>query len=125
MSNREQKYNIYERIFNLIVAALKFLDKLPKTYSNQVIVGQITRSITSRGANSEEADGTNSKKDFIHCFTIVRKEGKESTYWLRLIEKLNPQYSAEVLPIIKECGEIIAIISTIIKNTINNSKLKS
>lgn len=122
MPNREQKYNIYERIFNFIVAVLKVLDKLPKTYSNQVIIGQITRSVTSMGANSEEADGTNSKKDFIHCFTTVRKEGKESVYWLRLVEKLNPRHSAEALTIIKEGSEIVAIISTIIKNTINNSK---
>lgn len=82
MPNREQKYNIYERLFNFIVSVLKFLDKLPKTYSNQVIIGQITHSVTSMGANSEEADGTNSKKDFLHCFTTVRKEGKETVYWL-------------------------------------------
>lgn len=122
MPNREQKYDIYERIFNFIVSVLKFLDRLPKTYSNQVIIGQITRSVTSMGANSEEADGTNSKKDFLHCFTTVRKEGKESVYWLRLVEKLNPRYSNEALEIINEGSEIVAIISTIIKNTINNSK---
>ncbi len=122
MPNREQKYNIYARIFSFIVSVLKILDKLPKTYSNQVIVGQLTRSVTSMGANSEEADGTNSKKDFIHCFTTVRKEGKETVYWLKLIEKLNPKHSGETLAIIHEGSEIVAIISTIIKNTINNSK---
>lgn len=122
MPNREQKYNIYKRIFNFIVSVLKFLDKLPKTYSNQVIRGQITRSVTSMGANSEEADGTNSKKDFLNCFTTVRKEGKETVYWLRLIEKLNEKNSEETLTIINEGSEIVAIISTIIKNTINNTK---
>lgn len=122
MPNREQKYNIYARIFNFIVSVLKILDKLPKSYSNQVIIGQLTRSVTSMGANSEEADGTNSKKDFIHCFTTVRKEGKETVYWLKLIEKLNPKHSEETLTIANEGLEIVAIISTIIKNTINNSK---
>lgn len=125
MPSREQKYNIYARIFNFIVSVLKILDKLPKSYSNQVIVGQLTRSVTSMGANSEEADGTNSKKDFIHCFTTVRKEGKETVYWLKLIEKLNPKNSAETLAIVNEGSEIVAIISTIIKNTINNSNSRS
>jgi four helix bundle protein len=78
MPNREEKYDIYERIFNFIVLVLKLVEKLPNTYSNQVIKGQINRSAPSMGANSEEADGTNSRKDFLHCFTIVRKESKES-----------------------------------------------
>ena len=77
------------------------------------------------GANSEEVDGTNSKKDFLHCFTTVRKESKETVYWLRLIEKLNPRYSDGALIIIKEGSEIVAIVSTIIRNTINNSKSQS
>ena len=121
MSN-ENRHDIYERIFNFIVLSLKFIDKLPRTYSNQIIVGQITRSVTSMGANSQEADGTSTRKDFLHCFTIVRKEGKETVYWLRLIEKLNSRYSEEVVLIIKEGVEIIAIVSAIIKNTLNNSK---
>lgn len=125
MPNREQKYDIYERIFTFIVTVLKFLDKLPQTYSNQVIRSQITRSVTSMGANSEEeADGTNSKKDFIHCFTTVRKEGKETVYWLRLIEKLNSRQSEDALLIITEGKEISAIVNTIIRNTIKNSKVQ-
>jgi four helix bundle protein len=121
MSNGN-RHDIYERIFNFIVLALKFTDRLPKTYSNQVIIGQLTRSVTSMGANSQEADGTSTKKDFLHCFTIVRKEGKETVYWLRLIEKLNSRSSEEVLLIVKEGIEIVAIVSAIIKNTLNNPK---
>lgn len=122
MSNGKNRHDIYERIFNFIVLVLKFIDKLPKTYSNQVIIGQITRSVTSMGANSQEADGTSTRKDFLHCFTIVRKEGKETVYWLRLIEKLNSRSSVEAPSIINEGSEIVAIVSTIIKNTLNTSK---
>ncbi len=116
------KHDIYDRIFNFIISVLKLLDKLPKTYSNQVIINQITRSVTSMGANSQEADGTSTKKDFIHCFTTVRKEGKETVYWLKLIEKLNVTSSSEAVKITNEGNEIIAIVSTIIKHTLNNSK---
>jgi hypothetical protein len=42
MPNGKSRHNIYERIFNFIVSVLKFIDKLPKIYSNQVIIGQIT-----------------------------------------------------------------------------------
>ncbi len=119
MSNRV-KYDIYERIFNFIVLVLDLIDKLPKSYSNQVINNQLTRSVTSMGANSQEADGANSKKDFLHCLTITRKETKETIFWLRLIQKLNPQ-SKEFQTIINEGIEINAIISAIIKKTQDNS----
>lgn len=122
MPNGKSKFDIYERIFNFIVRVLSFIDKLPNTYSNQIIKGQITRSVTSMGANSQEADGANSKKDFLHCFTTVRKESKETVFWLKLIEKLNPKYSEEALSIINEGQEIVLVVSSIIKNTMNNSK---
>lgn len=122
MPNGKSKFDIYERIFDFIVKVLSFIDKLPNSYSNQVIKNQITRSVTSMGANSQEADGSNSKKDFLHCFTTVRKESKETVFWLKLIEKLNPKHSEEASPTINEGQEIVLVISSIIKNTLNNSK---
>lgn len=47
MPNGKSKFDIYERIFNFIVQVLAFIDKLPNTYSSQVIKNQITRSVTS------------------------------------------------------------------------------
>jgi four helix bundle protein len=38
-------------------------------------------SATSVGANYEEADGAESKKDFQHKIGICRKEAKETKYW--------------------------------------------
>lgn len=122
MPNGKSKFDIYERIFNFIVKVLSFIDKLPNGYSNQVIKNQITRSVTSMGANSQEADGANTKKDFLHCFATVRKESKETVFWLRLIDKLNPKHSEEALLIVNEGQEIVLVISSIIKNTMNNSK---
>ena len=72
-------YDIHERIFNFTVRVITFLNKLPKTPINIVFINQITRSVTSVGANDQEADGALTRKDFVHGFTIVRKEGKEET----------------------------------------------
>ncbi len=120
-----KSYDIHERIFNFVVAVIQFLNKLPKTQTNLIFIGQITRSVTSMGANDQEADGALTTKDFIHGFTIVRKEGKETVYWLRIIEKTNNQrFSLEAESLIKEGGEIVAIVSTIIKNTANNKRSK-
>ena len=122
MSNRN--YDIHERIFNYIVSTINFLNKLPKTPTNLIFINQVTRSVTSMGANDQEADGVSSKKDFLHGFTIVRKEGKETIFWLRLIEKTNSsKFRGETQDLINEGGEIVAIISTIIKNTVVSSKV--
>lgn len=116
-------YDIHERIFNFIVKVINLLNKLPKTPTNLIFINQVTRSVTSMGANDQEADGALTRKDFVHGFTVVRKEGKETVFWLRLIEKTNTsKFSVEALDLIREGSEIIAIVSTIIKNTAKSNK---
>ena len=73
-------YDIHERIYKFIIRVVKLVNKLPKTPSNLVIIGQILRSATSMGANDQEADGSLTKKDFVHKYTIVRKETKETNF---------------------------------------------
>jgi len=72
--------DIHERIFNFIVNVINLLNKLPKTPTNLIFINQLTRSVTSMGANDQEADGSSTRKDFVHGFTLVRKEGKESVF---------------------------------------------
>lgn len=111
------KYDIHKRIYNFIVRVIKIVNSLPKTQGNQVIIGQILRSVTSMGANDQEADGTLTKKDFVHCFTTVRKESKETNFWLSLIADTNPSIKPQMQEVIKEGQEIVSIISSIINKT--------
>ncbi len=74
------------------------------------------------GANDQEADGALTTKDFVHGFTIVRKEGKESVFWLRVIGKTNKEFRLEADILINEGNEIVAVVSSIIINTKNNKK---
>ena len=118
-----KSYEIHERIFNYVIDVIRFLNKIPKTPTNLIFIGQCTRSVTSMGANDQEADGASTKKDFIHKFTDVRKEGKETIFWLRVIGQTNDKrYSPEGERLISEGNEIVAIISTIIKNASKNNK---
>ena len=66
MSNKE--YDIHERIFSFVIAVVGFLNKLPKTSTNFIFIGQCIRAVTSMGANDQEADGALTKKDFIPDF---------------------------------------------------------
>jgi len=114
--NNNKTFDIHERIFKFVVMVLKDIRNTPKTPENQIILNQLIRSVTSVGANDQEADGVSTKKDFIHCCTIVRKELKETKYWLRVLTEVNQLQSNNLSRDINESDELIKILSTIIKN---------
>ena len=112
--SNQKKFNIHERIFNFVIYVLKFLNELPKTSQNLIFINQITRSSTSIGANSQEADGSISTKEFVRCLTITRKETKETNYWLKIIRETNLRQQNKISPLLQEGKEIEAILSSII-----------
>lgn len=113
------EHDIYNRIDEFVLKCLHFIKTLPDSLEYQVISKQLVRSATSIGANAQEADGSQSKADFIHCLAVSKKEAKESLYWLRLLTKYDSSLSKNGDPLMLECTEIIAIISKIIINTKN------
>jgi len=113
--------DIHERIYKFVIRVIALVKVLPKTPENVILIKQVTRSSTSMGANDQEADGTDSKKDFIAKYAIVRKEGKETMYWLRLISDTNSHISPRMKDLQQEAKEIVKIVSAII---INTKKLK-
>ncbi len=112
-----KKYDIHERIYKFVVEVIKLVNALQKTESNLVITRQLLRSVTSMGANDQEADGTLTRKDFLHTYTIVRKEGKETNFWLSLIADTNPLLKIQAEKLLAEGKEIVAILSSIINKT--------
>jgi len=89
---------------------------LPRTLENSVLIKQVVRSAGSIGANAAEADGAESKKEFIQQFTISKKEAKETLYWLSVIFDFNCIPPEKTSPIIDENKQIISVISKIILN---------
>lgn len=114
-SQKPKEYDIHKRIFKFVIEVLKLTQVLPKTQLNLVSIGQITRSSTSMGANSQEADGSTSRNQFFNSFTIVKKETKETNYWLGIIYETNLGFQKRMDNLIKEGKEIEAIISAIVK----------
>ena len=114
------KRDIHSRIYKFALGVLGIVKIIPKTTENLILIKQLIRSATSIGANALEADGSESKKEFIHRFTIAKKEAKESYYWLSLISDHNPRIRKLFQPYLKENEELILIISKIIINTKKN-----
>ena len=82
-----------------------------------ILTNQLLRSGTSVGALVREAEHAQSRKDFIHKFSIAQKEINESIYWwdLMFIGKLIDIKLLEHLR--KQAVELLKIITSIIKTS--------
>jgi len=109
----DQPRNIQERTFEFGVRIIRLVDRLPHTTAGIQIGRQLVASGTSVGANMQEADGAESKTDFIHKVGIALKEAQESHYWLRLIDATLLKNDTEVNSLVQEAYEISRIIGAI------------
>ena len=102
--------NIQERTFEFGIEVIRLVNRLPRTIAGNAVGQQFIRAGTTIGANIQEADAAESKKDFIHKTAIALKEAQEAHYWLRLIEAalLNKDNGVEVLT--KEAYELSRIL---------------
>ena len=77
-----------------------------------VISRQLLKSATSIGANAIEAQGAESKPDFIHKMKIAGKEAEETQYWLWLCEASKDYPNCDEL--LKQIDEINKVLGKII-----------
>ena len=63
---------------------------------------QLLRAGTSIGANVEEGIASESRKDFVHKYSIACKEARESHYWLRLLAASETVAKERLDPLIGE-----------------------
>lgn len=113
MSNT--KYNLKERIFSFVLEVIRLVNILPDNKVNRIFISQVVRSSSSIGSNYEEADGTPTKKDFIYKMGLVKKETKETKYWLQLIKASNEvKFISNIDSLVSESEELIRIFASII-----------
>lgn len=109
--------DIHVRIYTFILNCFHdVVRKIPHRIENNPIISQLSSSLTSIGANDQEADAAGSGKDFVAKYTIVKKESKETVYWLSFVRDSELISPSIVDPYISECKEIPLIVSKIIQN---------
>jgi four helix bundle protein len=82
-----------------------------------IIGRQFLRSPTSVGANAEEAQGAESRRDLRHRYSIARKELRECRFWLRVLLRTGLLPRDTVEPFLAEASELYAILTAIIRRT--------
>lgn len=110
---------------NFASDVIKFLRLLENDIEFKVIKNQLIKSVTSAGANYEEAQAASSKSDFLNKIRISLKEMRESNYWLNLISLISAERKSEIEILLKESDELKKILGSIASKVSNNLKSKS
>lgn len=97
----------------------------PKTVDGIEVGRQLLRSGMSIGANYREANRAESKDDFIHKVGVAEKEASETSYWLEICAEAPLGEADQVRALLKEAGELLAIVSTIGRKAKTTRRLKA
>ncbi len=119
--NSKFKNEFKTRLYSWVLRLIKFIDKLPKDSTCQVMGKQLLRSGTSILANYVEANSASSRKDFTNFFTHSLKSANESKVWLTLLRDTNKGDKNELKLLIDELIEISNVIASSIL-TLKNKK---
>lgn len=110
----EIKNDIAARSIQYAVEVIHLYRELQQDGVGRVIGKQFLRSGTSIGANVQEAQGAQSKADFIAKMSIAQKEALESAYWLKLFEKAKIAPAARLVGLVDETEQMAKILSAIL-----------
>jgi len=108
------KENIIQiKSFAFAVRIIRLYQYLVKNYKEYELSKQILRCGTSIGSNIEEAEGGQSKKDFISKMSIAYKEARETKFRLRLLR--DTEYISHKMfnSLFNDCEELLKIIGKI------------
>ena len=113
---REKTWDLEERLLAYASTIVKLTERVSKTRAGNHVSGQLLRSGTNPYLNHGEAEGAESRRDFVHKLGICLKELRESQQALRLIEHVPLIDSPDSLaPILQETDELIRIFKSSIR----------
>ncbi len=115
-------FDLEDRLVEFAARCIKVSDALPLTKAGQHLSGQICRSGSSPALNYGEAQGAESRKDFVHKMSISLKELRESLICLKIIIKAELVDSSKLSSLADEADELISIFVTSIKTAKKNIK---
>ena len=117
---KEQQFDLEERLIGFSVRCIKVAESLPNTRAGLHLGDQLTRSGTSPSLNYGEAQGAESRKDFIHKMKICLKELRETSTCLRIIIRAEMLSVKKLQPLLDESVELISIFVTSVKTAKQN-----
>lgn len=117
---KEKSNPLLDKSYAFAIRIVKAYQYLCTEHREYNLSKQLLRCGTSIGANSSEAQGGQSKKDFAAKIQIAYKEAKETHFWIRLLRDTNYFEPKLANSLLKDCEELLRIIASILKSSRKN-----
>lgn len=115
MHTEKRVFDLEERLINFSVIILNVAEQLANNYAGKHLASQLTRSGTSPALNYGEAQGAESRNDFVHKMKICLKELRETQICLKIIQRKPMVESKEIESATAECNQLVAIFTSSVK----------
>ena len=115
------RFDLSERLVEFASNMIQIAAALPSMFSGNHLANQLVKSVTSSSLNYVEAQGAESRNDFIHKLKIALKELRETHCCLRIIQKQNWLKEDKLAKIIDENSQLIAILVKSIETAKSNN----
>jgi len=120
---KEPKFDLEERLLEFSVRVIRVTESMKRTRAGNHIADQLLRSGTSPYGNHGEAEGAESRDDFIHKMRICYKELRETRRWLRLVQSAELiSKPALLVLLIAEADELVRIFAASIRTAKANRR---
>ena len=124
MDQPAKPYDIKERVFLFACGVIDAYPRVRLDAASLKVWSQLIASATSSGAHLEEAAAGGSRAQFLALNRGALREMRESNYWLRILVTTKLHNFSKAERLLSESHELVAIISTIVRRTYENSDRK-
>jgi four helix bundle protein len=104
-----------DKSYEFALTVVRQIRQLRQQGAGYELTSQLLRSATSIGANVEEANAGQRRKDFVAKLAIAREESNEARYWLRLLRDAELMENAVATRLIEDCEELIRMLTASVK----------
>jgi four helix bundle protein len=116
-----QNYDLEDRLLEYSVRIINVVDAMAPSHAASHVGDQLLRSGTSPYGHHGEAEGAESRADFLHKLRVCHKELRESRRWLRLVERARMVKNPTLLDtLIDEGGQLVRIFAASIRTAERN-----
>lgn len=117
-----EKRDLKERTKSFALKVIKVVEMLPKGRTADIMGRHLLKAGTSVGANYRAACRAKSTADFISKMGIVEEEADETIYWMELLIESGLVRKDDLIPLLDEANQILAITVSSIKTSRKGKK---
>ena len=126
VQRKDSKFDLEERLMDFAVRVIRVTETMHRTPAGGYVSDQLLRSGSSPYGHHGEAEGAESRDDFIHKLRVCYKELRETRRWLRLTQRVPLVPKPELLvDLLAESDELVRIFSKSIQTAEKNRPVKS